>query len=220
MNNVVSYRVFAEALRAVIAQPDLRRQLQSRETADQAAAELRIDKDARIELLDLLNELPVARSNGAAATGPVSDARPPAGPSWSDEIKELKTAIHESFAQIKRSYRASMAMSITIFVVGLGFLAIAGWIAITRPADAITTAIVAGTGLVPLVTLFYRNPLGQIARGLANAQRGTLIFTTYILGIGMLSDQVGHDLPTTGSFKTLADLSAAALDRLPEGASS
>ena len=56
-----------------------------------------------------------------------------------------------------------------------------------RPEEVTTTAVVAGTGLIPLVTLFYRNPLLHIGE-FRNRRQSMGVLTTLAL----------HNLATAG----------------------
>jgi len=208
-----SYRVLADGLRAVIAQPELLHRLKNTTSAPAARAELGIDEDLQVEILNILNELDLTR-HPQTLEGVSRDASPLAAET---ETASVRTFAKEAFAQVRRAYQISVIMSSLIFVIGVGFLLLAAWNALARPDEVTTTAVVAGTGLVPLVTLFYRNPLAHIAQSVSNAQRAKIIVTSYVVGLGMLSDQVGLEAPTDGHLRSLADLTTLALDHLSGG---
>ena len=69
MKPVASHEVLADALMAAIKQPGLLQRLKGKDTAEAAKAEIGIDEDVRLEMLDVLNKFDLSRSDGPSLFG-------------------------------------------------------------------------------------------------------------------------------------------------------
>ena len=212
---VADYRDFKFALQSLLSDPKLRQQLKAQETAPQAKATLGISEDESTDLLTLLNDIEQYQLSTQAIT-----AKPTAPTSASgkvepvNEINNAKKFFEDAFTQLTRTYKTSVLMSTTMFVLGVGFLLLAGWQAIFRPGNVTATSVVGGIGLIQIVALFYRNPLADIARAVSNAQQAKMAITSYLIGITLIHQSIGFSLPTDQHIQNLLQVTDKALGQL------
>lgn len=201
-DDALEYRSRWNALRQLGQQPKLLERLRASETAADAIQELRLQSDAaRREVLNVVNELQVAAGD--------SREPPPA-----EDVDGIRAFFTSGFQQLQRAYRISIAMSVTMFLAGLVFLAIAAWKAVAHPDQVASTSVVGGIGIVQIVALFYRNPLADIARALAQTQQAKIALTSYLVGMTMLHDSQGAQGPTRRDVRVLVDLTSRAIEQL------
>ena len=132
----------------------------------------------------LLNILNLASVAGEPRDGGAGE-RPP-GESQDRDSSEVRDMLMEPFAHITWTFRILTAMSVTMFIVGLGFMLIALFNALKEQSVSQSTFLIAGLGLADLVVLFYRRPWEDISRGLSNSQQARMIATSYLSGVSMI----------------------------------
>ena len=196
---VESYVVFSQALSRVLARPKLRQELMELETSEGALQRLNITEDMANELKLILAKIP---SGGEAETPHAS------GEGLEAEAKTAATTADEflsrSFRHLQIGAWVLMAMSVTMFLIGVSFLVIAAIRSFTHPEDAGVTAVIAGVGVAQIVLLFYRNPLRDIGRSTSDAQQSKLIVMSYMLGVKSYCkepERYGYREGTVGSFR-------------------
>ncbi|SHF73046.1 hypothetical protein SAMN05443144_11298 [Fodinibius roseus] len=203
--DATGYRTLSHALRQVIARPDLITELQSRETRSKAAAKLKLSEVQATDLLNIINDL---EQNWEKAPSKVHVGPP------DNDIQTDKAFFSETFKQLRTTYRISLGMSVSIFVVGISFLIIAAVRSFTQPESIEVTSIIGGIGIVQIVALFYRNPLADVARTVSNAQQGKITVMSYLIGVSLVNQQIGETTPTAKHLKELAQLTEATLGQL------
>jgi hypothetical protein len=226
-----NYTRFAMAVRRLIARPEMRERFEQQETTSAVCNEL----DITDEMVTPLKEILLALPDGGGDDGPApagGSLRPPTpigpgGPSGgasafgsaqlqSRAMETVSTAekfIEQSFGRLSRAATLMMSMSVTMFVIGVAFLAIAGVRSFTHPESVTTTAVVGGIGIIQIVALFYRNPLRDIARAVSNAQQSKMVIMSYMLGVSL----VGRSLDGRASdaeLEALSKLTQRALEQL------
>lgn len=202
-----SFVTLSNALRQVLARPQLKMDLKSSESRSRAMEELGIDKDMAREILNILMDLE-SRQSGAA---------PESGESPLEKNQEIETDrdfLFESFRQLRTAYRTSMTMSVVMFAIGAAFLVIAAIRSFTDPQSVEMTTVIGGIGVVQIVALFYRNPLSHIARTVSNAQQAKMAVMSYLLGITLLNQQIEAGGPADAHLKNLIHLTERALRQL------
>lgn len=203
--NATGFRTLSRALRQVIARPDMITELQSRETRSKAAAELNLSEEQATDLLNIINDL---EQNWEKTPSEVHIGPP------DNDIQTDKEFFSETFKQLRTTYRISLSMSVTIFVVGILFLIIAAVRSFTQPESIEVTSIIGGIGIVQIVALFYRNPLSDVARTVSNAQQGKIAVMSYLIGVSLVNQQIGGRSPTAKHLKELVHLTEATLGQL------
>lgn len=212
----LAYVEIRDQVRQLLASRQLQQALKSADKArrDAAMNELGLaDEDARLELINLLNDLDrhsaTRQPPVPAETRQMSDIdREPRA------IGEAEAFFAEAFRQLRTAYRLSLSMSGAIFAVGLLFLLLAAYQAVTQPQAAAAAAVVGGVGIVQIVALFYRNPLADIARAVANAQRAKIELTSYLIGITLIHRSIGDGAPTDEHLLQLALVTDRAMTSL------
>jgi uncharacterized membrane protein (DUF485 family) len=208
------YRLLKRTLRNLLQQPKMMTELQSEASRKQAMDELRINsEDVCTDILDLINEIDLYsdKKNGL----PLDDPETTAKKVEAKEINSAKLFFERAFEQLQRAYKTSIFMSLTMFVVGVGFLILAAYQAIVRPDNVTTTSVIGGIGIIQIVTLFYRNPLADIARSVSNAQQAKVAITSYLIGITLIHDSI-IGTPTERHLQSLLQVTDKALGQLQE----
>ena len=211
------YRAFHTALRRLAAQPGLIEILESNDTAAEAAKQLRISEEVRLEILNQLNDFRVLFRQQSETTG---GAERDAVKGKSDdegrriEINSARTFFEEAFSQLRQAYATSRIMSVTMFIIGVVFLGIAAAGALLRPENVATNAVVGGIGIVQIVALFYRNPLADIAQAVSNAQQAKIVITSYVIGMTLIHDSIGLGAPAEEHIRNLLQVTDKALRQL------
>lgn len=212
---VADYRDFKYALQRLLSDPKLRQQLKAQETAPQAREALEISEDVGTDLLTLLTDIELYQLSTQTNTRRPASATEKAEKAESGtEINSAKSFFEEAFTQLKRTYKTSILMSVTMFVLGVGFLLLAAYQAIFRPDNITTTSVVGGIGIIQIVALFYRNPLADIARSVSNAQQAKLAITSYLIGITLIHHSIGNGTPNDNHIKNLLQVTDKALGQL------
>lgn len=200
-----AYRTLSHALRQVIARPNLITELQSKETRSKAAAKLNLSEEQVTDLLNIINDL----EQNWDKTPSESHIAP-----QDNDIQTDKEFFSDTFKQLRLTYRISLSMSVTIFVVGISFLIIAAVRSFTQPESIEITSIIGGIGIVQVVALFYRNPLSDVARTVSNAQQGKIAVMSYLIGVSLINQQIGERSPTDKHLKELVQLTESTLGQL------
>ena len=104
-------------------------------------------------------------------------------------------------------------MSITMFLLGVGFLVIAAIRSFTHPESAQVTGVIAGIGVVQIVFLFYRNPLRDISRSISNSQQAKMVVMSYMLGVSLIAKSL-KGTATDKEQEALSALTQQALEQL------
>jgi hypothetical protein len=80
-------------------------------------------------------------------------------------VHNVSSALKSSMRRIGSAFNVHLAMSIAVFVVGLGSFAIAAWKAIDSPgnSDAAISAVFGGLSAAAFITYFVRMPLEDVA---------------------------------------------------------
>ena len=179
---------FSRALRRLMARPQLRERFMELETTDEVCRELDLTEEMANELKLVMSGF--GASVGGESTAAADDNR---GASLNaldtralDQVNSAEDYLNRSFNQLRAGARILMAMSVTLFIIGVGFLVIAAIRAFTHPESAQVTGVIAGIGIVQIVALFYRNPLRDISRSISNAQQAKMIIMSYMLGVGLI----------------------------------
>jgi ABC-type multidrug transport system fused ATPase/permease subunit len=189
-----------------------RSELRERVAADEASAvelsELGLSPTALVRLRELL----------LAANRPKESNRESADAEAKNDaaVNRAEAFLEMSYGQLQLAYRISMAMSVTVFVLGVALLIAAGWQALVKQ-QALTAGILGGMGLGPLLALFFRNPLREIGVSVSNAQQGRMALQSYTLGValvGRLKDESVKD--ALEQLNALTERSLAQLQRYVE----
>jgi hypothetical protein len=210
------YRVFKNALSNLLQQPKLIQQLKSQEGAGDAMKALKFQsEDVRTDLIILLNQIDEYSLQNRA--GPTAPAPPAAEKTVSpNEINSAKVFFERAFEQLQRAYKTSVFMSLTMFVMGVGFLILAAYQAVYRPDNIKVASVVGGIGVIQIVALFYRNPLADIARAVSNAQQAKLAITSYLIGITLIHQSIGLNPPAEWHLQSLLQVTDKVLRQLQE----
>ena len=203
-----SYEIFSQALRELLARPQYRQRFMEMETSEEVRSKLGITKEMSTELKNVLAKLPSVGDAEAsrASTDELDDKA----------IKSVTSAevfLERSFAQLRMGARVLMLMSITVFLVGVGFLVIAAIRSFTHPESAQVTGVIAGIGVVQIVFLFYRNPLRDIARSISNSQQAKMVVMSYMLGVSLIAKSL-KGTATEKEQQALSALTQQALEQL------
>ena len=176
------FKIFSQALRELLERPDYRQRFMEKETSEDVRKKLGISEAMATELKIVLNKLP---SGGEAEASRASAGE------LDDKARKTVTSaedfLEHSFAQLRTGARVLMLMSITMFLIGVGFLVIAAIRTFTDPDSAQVNGVIAGIGVVQIALLFYRNPLRDIGRSIANAQQARIVVMSYMLGMSLLA---------------------------------
>lgn len=209
------YRVLKNALRNLLQQPKLIQKLKSQEGAEEAMKALKFQsEDVRTDLIILLNQIDeYSLQNRAGPTATAPAAEKPVSP---NEINNAKSFFEKAFDQLQRAYKTSVFMSLTMFVMGLGFLVLAAYQAVYRPDNIKVATVVGGIGVIQIVALFYRNPLADIARAVSNAQQAKIAITSYLIGINLINQSIGLNLPAEWHLQSLLQVTDKVLGQLQD----
>ena len=206
-----TYGEFARALRQLIERPALADKLMDRETRRQAMEDLHIanDDDVYCEILNVLMSL---EGRAKQDSQPDSQHHPSAPNS---EVNDARDFMAASFQQLHHAYVISMVMSVTIFTMGIAFLVLSAVRSVLDPTTVGTSSVIAGVGLVQILALFYKNPLIEIGRAVSNSQQAKIAVTSYLVGISLVSDQIGLlGKPSDKHLKDVLDLTEKTLGLL------
>lgn len=203
-----SFEIFSQALRQLLARPQYRQRFMEIETSEEVRRELRITNDMATELKNVLAKLP---SVGDAEASQAS------ADELEDKAMETVTSaevfLERSFAQLRTGALVLMLMSITMFLIGVGFLVIAAIRSFTHPESAEVTGVIAGIGVVQIVFLFYRNPLRDIGRSISNSQQAKMVVMSYMLGVSLIAKSL-KGTATEKEQQALSALTQQALEQL------
>ena len=208
MTSSDSHRAFYDALRSVLSREKLATDLMKEASTQDAARELGISQDMASDLKNVLL-LIRAQSDESSEQSTTALER-----EAEKAIGSATEFLASSFRQLRNAARLSLAMSVTMFLVGVAFLVIAAIRSFTDPQTVGTTAVVAGIGIVQLVALFYRHPLRDIARASSNAQQAQMAVMSYILGVALVGESAYNSRSTSGDLRSLSDVTEQALRRL------
>ena len=203
-----NYEIFSQALRRLLARPQYRQRFMEMETSEEVRRELDITNEMATELKTVLANLPS-----------VGDAEVSTASAVELEDKAVETVasaekfLERSFAQLRTGARVLMLMSITMFLIGVGFLVIAAIRSFTHPESAEVTGVIAGIGVVQIVFLFYRNPLRDIGRSVSNSQQAKIVVMSYMLGVSLIAKSL-KGTATEEEQQALATLTEQALEQL------
>jgi hypothetical protein len=211
------FRAFADALRTLLGREALRRSFISNETTEAARNELHVTQDMADELKNILlaiEQVRAAQSVSSPAASSTDDDASRMRSKTLDSIGKTQEFLDTSFGQLRTAYRVSLAMSVSLFVAGITFLAIAVIRSFTHPEGVTGTAVVAGIGIVQIVALFYRNPLRDVGRTVSDAQKSRMAIMSYMLGVSLVGESVYHGKQTDEALRRLAELTHGALQRI------
>jgi hypothetical protein len=195
-------------------QPRMLQELQASQTMAEAMKMLGIPtEDVRTDMLNILSEIPQLSGQGQASTMD-SKTQHNVQEMSTQEVNSAQKFFEQAFSELRRAYLISLAMSILVFLVGIGFLVLAAVQTIIDPSHTATTAVVGGIGVVQIIALFYRNPLNDIARSVSNAQQAKITLTSYLIGVSMIRDSIGLDQPEPSHLESLSKLTELALTQL------
>jgi hypothetical protein len=205
-------RQFIDALRRLIHRGELADRLMASETSEDARAELGVSPELATELKTVLlglKNLPAADAGGdPPAESALSQAR--------ESVSTSQEFLDSSFNQLRWAYRISMAMSVLVFLVGIGFLAIAAVRTFTNPGSETANAVIGGLGIVQIVALFYRNPLRDIGIAVSNAQQSKMAVMSYMLGVTLIGEGVYGGRQTAEAISRLSGITEDAMSRMEQ----
>ncbi len=208
------YGLLREVIKCIREDPSMLEKLQASETKAEAMNMLGIPTDAaRRDILDALNDIPQLSGQGQASTMASKPQQDVQGMS-TREVNSAQKFFEQAFSELRRAHLISLAMSILVFLVGIGFLVLAAVQTIVDPSHTATTAVIGGIGVVQIIALFYRNPLNDIARSVSNAQQAKIALTSYLIGVSMIRDSIGLDQPELSHLESLNKLTELALTQL------
>jgi hypothetical protein len=211
------YRSFETALRRLSKQTDLIQKLKIHESAEETSKVLRISEEVRMEIIELLNDFELYFHESPVIHEKAGSAQPnhkAENPGPSSEIDNAREFFKAAFTQLRGAYETSRMMSITMFIMGILFLGIAAASAILRPENVATNSVIGGIGIVQMVAIFYRNPLADIGRAVSNAQQAKIAITSYLIGITLIHDSIGLDVPTNEHIKNLLQVTDRTIKQL------
>jgi hypothetical protein len=128
-------------------------------------------------------------------------------------VTSAEAFLEHSFAQLRTGAQVLILMSVTMFLLGVGFLVIAAIRSFTHPESAQVTAVIAGIGVVQIVFLFYRNPLRDIGRSISNSQQAKMVVMSYMLGMSLIAKSLKGTV-TDKEQEALSVLTQQALEQL------
>jgi hypothetical protein len=213
-------REFVDALRQLLLREELQRRFLALETTKQVQKEMGLSNDIADELRSAL--LVIDRRLGAGGSvstryGQTNDHSVPErkalGPT--DEAQKF---LDSSFEQLRTAYRVSLAMSVSLFATGIAFLVIAAIRSFTHPEGVSDTAVIGGIGIIQIVTLFYRNPVRDVARSVSKAQQSRMAIMSYMLGVSLLGESVYDGKQTEKALDLLHKLTRDALQEVEHSA--
>src|SRR6266571_7828952 len=222
-NAEAQVKTFVDALRQVLARPKLADQLMSSESSSKAADSLNVPAWMITEIKNVLLVCPRAETldDSVGPNGSGGEQRKLTQQTMNslETMNSLGSTIEfldGSFRQLRNAARVMLGMSLTLFIVGISFLVIAGVRAFTHPESVGTTAVIGGIGIVQIVALFYRNPLRDIGRSVSNAQQSKIAIMSYTLGVTLLGESAYHGRNTAEQQNRLKDLTEDAVRMLPQ----
>jgi uncharacterized membrane protein (DUF485 family) len=185
-------------------------ELKSKETSAKAMEELGIDEDAREAIINLVTgiEQQTAKLKPANGSSSPKDKRP------EEEITKAQKFFDNAIKELQEALIVSKRMSVIMFIVGIGFLLLAGFQAIINPENVATTSVVGGIGIAQIVVLFYRKPLADIARAVSNAQQAKVAIASYLIGNYYIQDNVGLGKATDKHLENLLKLTENTINQL------
>ena len=203
-----SFEIFSQALRELLARSNYRQRFMEMETSEEVCRELKITNEVATELKTILAKLP--------SDGDVEASRASAD-ELEDKAMETVTSaevfLEHSFAQLRTGARVLMLMSVTMFLIGVGFLVIAAIRSFTHPESMQVTGVIAGVGVIQIVFLFYRNPLRDIGRSISNSQQAKMVVMSYMLGVSLIAKSL-KGTATEKEQEALSALTQQALEQL------
>ena len=203
-----SFVIFSQALRELLARPGARQRFLELETSQDVIEELGITGEMATELKIVLARLP----DGGEAEAPAAAAAEPEDKAMKKTVTSAEDFLEHSFAQLRTGAMVLMVMSITMFLLGVGFLVIAAVRTFTHPESAGVTGVIAGIGVVQIAVLFYRNPLRDIGRSIANAQQSKIVVMSYMIGMGLIAKSL-QGTTTDKEQQALSTFTQQALDQ-------
>lgn len=80
-------------------------------------------------------------------------------------VHNVSAALKSSMRRIGSAFNVHLAMSIAVFIVGLGSFAVAAWKGLDSPgnSDALVSAVFGGLSATAFITYFVRMPLEDVA---------------------------------------------------------
>jgi hypothetical protein len=175
---------FSQVLRELMASPKKLQAFMEQETTEKVCRDLQISGKMATELKNILMILMTKQPSGVG---------PSPAPAEKLEDKAIETVtsaeafLERSFRQLRTGAEVLMYMSVTMFLLGVGFLVIAAIRSFTNPESAEVTGVIAGVGVVQIVFLFYRNPLRDIGRTISNSQQSKMVVMSYMLGVSLIA---------------------------------
>lgn len=206
------YKLFSQALRRLLARPQLREKFMELETSDGVLDDLKVSADMASELKLVLTAMPANDPGDGGAPTRSASGTEMEGKAV-QAISSAEAFLDQSFAQLRSGARVLMVMSVTMFVIGVAFLVAALIRSFTNPESVQVTAIIAGIGVAQVVLLFYRNPLRDIGRSISNSQQAKMTVMSYMLGVTLINRSLGGT-PTEKEQLALATLTRQALGQL------
>jgi len=192
MPEEASYRQLYNALKYLYSRPSLIEKLKSNETFSETMRELHLQEDTRTDLLNLINLIeqnPLEKSSGSGSNQAKQDEKNKIFDP-KDEISGAQIFFDDAVKQLKRAYSTSQIMSVIMFIMGVFFLLLAGYQAITNPENVAETSIVGGIGVAQIVIFFYRRPLADVARSVSNTQQAKIALVSYLIGLNYINNSI------------------------------
>ena len=205
-----SFKIFSRALRELLDHPQYRQGFMEMETSEEIRGKLGITREMATELKHVLSKVPDAKSAEASpGSGKELEAR------TIESVSSAEVFLERSFAQLRKGTQILIAMSVTMFLFGLGFLLLAAIRSFTHPESAQVTGVIAGVGVIQIVFLFYRNPLRDIGRSVSNSQQAKLVVMSYMLGVNLIAKSL-NGTATEKEQQALFALTQRALEQLEQ----
>jgi cation transport ATPase len=110
------------------------------------------------------------------------------------ESQRIEDILLESFTHIRWSFWVSLVMSVILFIIGMFFLVTAVVKSFSEASVSTATLTIAGVGIADFILLFYTRPWQDISRNLSNSQQVKIIVTSYLSGVGLVSQNREENL--------------------------
>ncbi len=122
-----------------------------------------------------------------------------------DGFADLAKTVLASFRYVASSFWISLAMSVIIFLIGVGFLLGALFKAFDEREASTSTLTLAGVGLANFLLLFYKGPWKDIAANLVNTERARTATLSY-LGTMSYIRQLDQSIAPLEAIEAIRDL--------------
>jgi hypothetical protein len=164
----------------IIDDKNKREKLRNESNYNDVLSELELPQSSIPSLLHIINRLELEKRDKV--------------PENKKDFQSIQDILLESFIHIRWSFWVSLVMSVILFITGMFFLVTAVAKSFSEASVSTATLTIAGVGIADFILLFYTKPWQDISRNLSNSQQIKIIVTSYLSGVGLVSQNREENL--------------------------